>query len=110
VSWLGNVIGFRYDDDDREIVPTEFDFAIIPDPVFVANPICPHCQSPAHPEMVHGVEEYDSTHPHLLTVLGDLLMCTDCTQTFLVVEFPDIKYGAPIMTRWSVPDRLVKKN
>jgi hypothetical protein len=108
VSWLGEVIGFRANDNERpRLQRTVFDFAIVPDPVFCADAKCPHCGSYSHPELVEYVENLDGSH---ITLLGDLMMCTDCSMLYLIVEFPVINATEAIMTRWAVPEKIYKKN
>jgi hypothetical protein len=98
---LGNIIDFRKNDNGLE--RTEFDFAIVPDAVHCENPVCPHCQSPGEAEVIEAVEAM------YFETLGDLMMCLDCDGMFIIVENPFIDYDKPIMTRWSVPEKMYKK-
>lgn len=104
---MGEVIGFKRDDEeDILIIPNVFDFAIVPEAVFTHNPICPHCQTAAQPELMESPERYEGHH---LTLLGDLMICTDCNMTYLVVEFPIISHPVPIMTKWKVPHKIIRR-
>jgi hypothetical protein len=101
---LGNVIGFRaHDDEVPSTMPHIFDFAIVPDAVFCNETCCPHCQSLAHPELIEPVESSSYSN---VTLLGDLMMCTDCEGMYLVVESPILPITKPVMTRWSVPHQI----
>lgn len=79
---------------------TEFDFAIVPEEVFINDAKCPHCGTYGHPELIEAIEArgYD--------ILADLMICTDCAMLFAIVEQPVIPSLEPIMTRWTVPHKV----
>ena len=87
------------------IIPHVFDLPFVPDAVFCKNPFCPSCMSSAHPEHLDIIEEVESTKTILL---ADLMLCTDCLASYLVVEYPVIPHDSPIVTRWSVPRDVSK--
>ena len=83
------------------MAPIQFDFYIVPNEYFeLVSADCPHCQSSAHPERFESVEEIGSR------LYGDIMMCSDCRQLYLVVDNPKIDISKPIMTRWSVPVKV----
>jgi hypothetical protein len=103
VSWLGEIIGFRQNDEEPSLQRTVFDFAIVPDPVFCADAKCPHCGTYAQPELIEAVEDAS------FKILGDLMICSDCQMLYLVVEIPILDITEPVMTRWSVPEKIYQK-
>jgi hypothetical protein len=106
VSWLGELIGFRPNEEEQASPPHTFDFAFLSEKGFCDNPVCPQCNSMAHPELIEGIEGVDI---HVIQILGDLMMCTDCSFVYAVVEYPVLPVNTPIMTRWTVPEKIYKK-
>lgn len=87
------------------IAKIEFDFYVIPNEFFKhVTSDCPHCQSAAHPERFQEIDEIGSK------VLGDIMMCSDCTQLYIVVDNPILNVDEPVLTKWSVPVRVYKNN
>lgn len=74
-----------------------FDLAIVPEEVFIDNPVCPHCDSP------NDFHEVD--YPTTRFTSAIINECVDCSQMILVVDLPKLpSIKKPIMTRWTVED------
>ena len=102
---MGEIVGFRRNDEEEPSLDrTVFDFAIVPDAVFCADAKCPHCGTYAQPELIEAVEQIS------YVILGDLMICSDCQMLYIVVEMPVIDHPEAIMTKWSVPEKIYKKN
>lgn len=110
---MGNVVGFipiQKDDEEPNngLEPVVFDFAFVPDAVYCQDAVCPHCKTDEHPELYETIETVDTGRN--IKMLGDLMLCLDCTMMYLVVEFPVMPSDVPVMTQWSVFERVYKKN
>lgn len=100
---MGDIINFSDRQDDLVQYRTVFNFAILSDALFCANPVCPYCEAPEQSELIETVE--NGKHENL-SILGDLMQCTECDSPYLVVERPILPSDKPIMTTWSVPERI----
>lgn len=79
---------------------TEVMLPIVSDHYWSLDTKCPHCRSYAVPELMEAINERN------YETIADLMLCTDCDGLYLVVEFPFIPFKDPIMTRWSIPDKI----
>ena len=100
---MGDLINFHSEEEPSGLEPTVFDLAIVPDKVYCDNAVCPHCQTDEHPELYEGVEKMDAGH---LLLLGDIMLCLECSLPYFVVEFPILESDTHVMTRWIVPERI----
>lgn len=100
---MGEIIELRTE-GDKKIVRRVFDVAVVPESVYIDNPVCPHCHSHSDGAVLECIEEYSVDRPYNTIILAELIQCVDCAQLALVVESPILRHHEPIMTKWSVPD------
>ena len=89
---------------EKKIVKRIFDLAIVPESVYIDNPVCPHCHTLYDAKVIEVIEHHAPHRPSSQIIIGELLQCPDCVQFFLVMESPILNHPEPIMTKWSVPD------
>lgn len=104
---MGEIVEFTPPGDEQGAEGSKgevhnFDFAVVPGHVYDKDSNCPHCQTMAKAEWNQEVFTPDNQ------LVADLMLCTDCNQTYLVVERPPmLKVKQPVMTHWKYFEPLV---